>query len=73
MGKEVLIARTQVVQPGFPVSVPAHSVIMWTGALVPHVVEDPDVYAVVMAQPGGQGRMLRLEGTGQILVEQTAG
>jgi uncharacterized protein (AIM24 family) len=61
------------VQPGFPVSVPAHSVIMWTGALVPHVVEDPDVYAVVMAQAGGQGKMLRLEGTGQILVEQTAG
>jgi uncharacterized protein (AIM24 family) len=61
------------VQPGVPVSVPAHSVIMWTGALVPHVVDDPEVYAVVMAQPGGQSRMLRLEGMGQVLVEQTAG
>jgi uncharacterized protein (AIM24 family) len=61
------------VRPGVPVSVPAHSVIMWTGALVAHVVDDPEVYAVVMAQPGGESRMIRLEGTGQILVEQTAG
>ena len=59
--------------PGLAVSVPAHSVIMWTGALMPHVVDDPEIYAVVMAQPAGQSRMLRLEGTGQILVEQTAG
>jgi uncharacterized protein (AIM24 family) len=60
------------VQPGVPVSVPAHSVIMWTGALEPHVVDDPAIYAVV-AQPGGQGKMLRLEGMGQVLVEQAAG
>jgi hypothetical protein len=60
------------VSPGMPVSVPAHSVIMWTGAIVPHVVDDPAIYAVVMASAGGQARMLRLEGTGQILVEQTA-
>jgi hypothetical protein len=45
---------------------------MWTGAIVPHVVDDPAIYAVVMASAGGQARMLRLEGTGQILVEQTA-
>jgi tetratricopeptide (TPR) repeat protein len=60
------------VSPGLPVSVPAHSVIMWTGALVPHFVDDPEIYAM-MAQRGGQSRMLRLEGTGQVLVEQTAG
>jgi uncharacterized protein (AIM24 family) len=60
------------VSPGEPVSVPAPSVIMWTGALVPHVVEDPEVYAVVMSRGSGPGRMLRLEGTGQILVEQAA-
>jgi uncharacterized protein (AIM24 family) len=58
------------VKPGVPVAVPAPSVIMWTGALDPHVVEDPDVYAVVMARASGPGRMLQLEGTGQILVEQ---
>ena len=61
------------VTPGVPVSVPASSVIMWTGALVPHVVDDPDVYAVVMARSGIAGRMVRLEGTGRILVEQAAG
>ena len=61
------------VNPGVPVSVPAPSVIMWTGALVPHVVDDPAVYAAVMARPGTAGRMVRLEGTGRILVEQAAG
>jgi tetratricopeptide (TPR) repeat protein len=61
------------VTPGAPVSVPVPSVIMWTGALVPHVVEDPEVYAVVMARAGTPGRMVRLEGTGRILVEQAAG
>jgi uncharacterized protein (AIM24 family) len=61
------------VTPGVPVSVPAPSVIMWTGALVPHVVDDPEVYAVVMARSGTPGRMVRLEGTGRILVEQAAG
>ena len=60
------------VKPGVPVSVPAHSVIMWTGDLAPHVVDDPDVYAVVMARTSA-GRMVRLEGTGNILVEQAAG
>jgi hypothetical protein len=60
------------VSPGVPVSVPATSVIMWTGSLVPHVVDDPEIYAVVMAQAAAPGRILRLEGTGQILVEQTA-
>jgi uncharacterized protein (AIM24 family) len=59
------------VRPAQPVSVPAASVIMWTGSLTPHVVEDPEVYAVVLASTGAGGaRLLRLEGTGRILVEQ---
>jgi hypothetical protein len=59
------------VRPSQPVSVPAASVIMWTGSLTPHVVEDPDVYAVVLASSGAAGaHLLRLEGTGRILVEQ---
>jgi uncharacterized protein (AIM24 family)/Tfp pilus assembly protein PilF len=58
------------VKPGLPVSVPASSVIMWTGQLTPHVVDDPQVYAASVA---GSGRILRLEGTGRILVEQAAG
>jgi uncharacterized protein (AIM24 family)/Tfp pilus assembly protein PilF len=60
------------VKPGLPVSVPAPSVIMWTGDLTPHVVDDPEVYAVVLPSAAGSGRLLRLEGTGRILVEQAA-
>jgi uncharacterized protein (AIM24 family) len=60
------------VKPGLPVSVPASSVIMWTGRLEPHVVDDPEVYAVVLPSAGGSGRLLRLEGSGRILVEQAA-
>ena len=60
------------VQPGLPVSVPAASVIMWTGHLTPHVVDDPQVYAVVLTSASGSSRILKLEGTGRILVEQTA-
>jgi uncharacterized protein (AIM24 family)/Tfp pilus assembly protein PilF len=58
------------VRPAQPVSVPASSVIMWTGSLIPHVVQDPEVYAVVLASSTGGARLLRLEGTGRILVEQ---
>jgi uncharacterized protein (AIM24 family) len=61
------------VKPGLPVSVPASSVIMWTGRLSPHVVNDPQIYAVVLPSAAASGRLLRLEGTGRILVEQTAG
>ena len=61
------------VNPGVPVSVPAQSVIMWTGQLTPHVVDDPQVYAVVLPSAAVSGRILRLEGTGRILVEQAAG
>ncbi len=61
------------VKPGVPVSVPASSVIMWTGQLSAHVVDDPRVYAVVLPSAAGSGRLLRLEGTGRILVEQAAG
>jgi uncharacterized protein (AIM24 family) len=57
------------VRPDQPVSVPASSVIMWTGSLMPHVVDDPEVYAVVASTAGG-ARLVRLEGTGRILVEQ---
>jgi uncharacterized protein (AIM24 family) len=60
------------VRPGQPVSVPASSVIMWTGSLMPHVVDDPEVYAVVLSPAAGGGRILRLEGAGRILVEQAS-
>jgi len=61
------------VRPGLPVSVPANSVILWTGDLVPHVVDDPQVYAVVLPSSATAGRLFRLEGSGRVLVEQSAG
>jgi uncharacterized protein (AIM24 family) len=61
------------VSPGVPASVPALSLIMWTGSLQPHLVEDPEVYAVMAARAGAPGRMLRLEGEGRVLVEQAGG
>jgi uncharacterized protein (AIM24 family) len=60
------------IRPGQPVSVPAPSVIMWTGSLSIHVVDDPQVYAVVRAPSTGTGRLLRLDGSGRVLVEQSA-
>jgi Flp pilus assembly protein TadD/uncharacterized protein (AIM24 family) len=57
-----------------PVSVPASSVIMWSGHVQPHVVEDPQIYEIML--PGGAtaGSLIRLEGEGRVLVEQsTAG
>jgi len=61
------------VRPGLPVSVPAPSVILWTGDLVPHVVDDPQVYAVLLPSSATAGRLFRLEGSGRVLVEQSAG
>ncbi len=58
------------VRPGLPVSVPASSVIMWTGELVPSVVDDPQVYEVVMPSATDGDKLLRLDGDGRILAEQ---
>ena len=58
------------VRPGLPVSVPASSVIMWTGELVPTEVDDPQVYEVVMSSATEGDRLLRLDGDGRILAEQ---
>jgi hypothetical protein len=52
-----------------PVSVPAASVICWTGRLAPHVVQDRHVYEV-MLPTASPATLLRLEGEGRLLVEQ---
>jgi uncharacterized protein (AIM24 family) len=57
------------VTPAMPVSVPSPSVITWKGELTAHVVNDRQLYEVVL-RPGGPGALLRLEGTGRLLVEQ---
>lgn len=57
------------VAPEMPVSVPAASVITWSGTLTPQLVEDPQVYDVMIAPPSGRS-LVRLEGTGRLLLEQ---
>ncbi len=59
------------VTPGLPVSVPAASVITWSGDLVPKLVDDPQIHAVMLRSGPRAGSLLRLEGSGRILVEQT--
>ena len=53
-----------------PVSVPAASVISWSGAVKAHAVDDRQLWEV-MLPPGGHGGLLRLEGDGRLLVEQS--
>jgi uncharacterized protein (AIM24 family) len=60
------------VRAGLPVSVPASSVIMWSGDLVPAIVDDPQVYEVVMPAASRGDRLLRLDGEGRILAEQAS-
>jgi len=57
------------VTPALPVSVPSPSIITWKGDLQAHVVDDKQLYEVVL-RPGGPGTLIRLEGTGRVLVEQ---
>jgi len=54
-----------------PVSVPAASVISWSGSVRAHAVEDRQLYEV-MLPAGAHGPLLRLEGDGRLLVEQGA-
>ena len=61
------------VRPALPVSVPASSVIMWAGELKPGIVDDPQVYEVVLPSSAVGNRLLRLDGEGRVLVEQAAG
>jgi Flp pilus assembly protein TadD/uncharacterized protein (AIM24 family) len=60
------------VAPGLPVSVPATSVILWSGAVQPHVVEDPQIYEIMLPAGAPAHSLLRLEGSGRVLVEQSA-
>jgi uncharacterized protein (AIM24 family) len=61
------------VTPGLPVSVPASSVITWSGEVTPRLVEDRQIYEVMLPLgTGASGQLLRLEGSGRVLVEQTS-
>src|SRR5262249_30161454 len=60
------------VTPDLPVSVPASSVITWSGGVTPRVIDDQQLYAVMAASGARKGPLIRLEGTGRVLVEQAA-
>ena len=60
------------VTPDLPVSVPASSVISWSGGLVPRVIDDQALYAVMAPSGARPGPLIRLEGTGRVLVEQVS-
>jgi uncharacterized protein (AIM24 family) len=58
------------VTPELPVSVPAASIISWTGSITPTLVEDHQLREVMLAREDRPGALLRLEGKGRLLVEQ---
>ena len=62
---------TIAVTPGLPVSVPASSVITWSGEVMPRLVEDKQIYEVMLHVEGGRDSLVRLEGNGRVLVEQS--
>src|SRR5712691_1831312 len=57
------------VGPELPVSVPSSSIITWSGELTPSLVEDRNLYEVMLAG-AAPGSVVRLEGSGRLLVEQ---
>jgi hypothetical protein len=60
------------VTPELPVSVPSTSIITWSGPLVARVVEDRQLCELMLPPDRRNGRLIRLEGTGRLLVEQTS-
>jgi uncharacterized protein (AIM24 family) len=56
-----------------PVSVPSGSVITWSGDLHPHAVNDQQLYELMQPAGSQNGPLLRLEGEGRLLVEQSLG
>jgi len=57
------------VQPDLPVSVPSSSIVSWSGELTPKLVDDQSLVEVML--PGAvSSSVIRLEGSGRLLVEQ---
>lgn len=59
------------VTPDLPVSAPAASIITWSGNLTARVLDDPQLVEVMMPTGAAGGGLVRLEGTGRVLVEQS--
>ena len=46
--------------------------ILWSGEVRPHLVEDPQIYEIMLPAGTPAGSLIRLEGTGRVLVEQSS-
>jgi uncharacterized protein (AIM24 family) len=62
---------TLAITPDQPVAVAAASVIMWAGVLVPQLVQDQALSEALLAPGAPAATLVRLEGTGRVLMEQT--
>jgi tetratricopeptide (TPR) repeat protein len=58
------------VSPDLPVSAPASSIISWSGAVTPVLVDDRQVQEAMLAPSAERGAVIRLEGSGRLLMEQ---
>jgi tetratricopeptide (TPR) repeat protein len=58
------------VSPDLPVSIPAASVIAWSGSLSAHLADNLTDVEPLMFTVGATSRLLRLDGVGQVLVER---
>ncbi len=58
------------VTPQYPVSLPFSSVVSWTGKLSPSLVEDEQLREVILSGEGDGRPLVRLSGSGHVLVEQ---
>jgi tetratricopeptide (TPR) repeat protein/uncharacterized protein (AIM24 family) len=59
------------VTPDLPVSVPSSSLISWSGPLRPQVVDDRQLRELMLPEGGGRtGCLIRLAGSGRLLLEQ---
>jgi uncharacterized protein (AIM24 family) len=62
---------TLAVTPDQPVAVAAPSVIMWAGDLKPQLVQDEALNQALLGPRGSAPALVRLEGSGRVLMEQT--
>lgn len=61
---------TLAVTPDQPVAVAAASVILWSGSLQPRLVQDEALAEALLAPGGPAQTLVRLEGTGRVMMEQ---
>ncbi len=57
------------VTPGYPINVSSDNIICWSGKLTPTIIED-EVLSEMMSPRTGMALNVRLEGTGQVMIEK---